>query len=493
MKRISAKISKPLCILFVITVINPVFILTILFILLLSLPFRSLVWLLSRVFRPDLSGFVPPDQACFALGQAHNFPLNVAACAIVEGHLDVKYFWGTVSEKVFPLRTSSGKIVYIGLKRYWTLFLGYAFWKEDGSFSVKNHVRFYDYTGALALPLPYCDDAGMHQILGRLLRFPWRPNRSPWEMLLIPNYKGEEKTALIFRLDHVLADGYSVVELMRHIMQNHWPLPKFKLARRQVKFLEKLGTILKIQYDIARKAVMFYGTKKIPSLKRSGDLEVVFSVTSEIPVDAFKSLKNHFGVNYAAVVNACIFGAIQRALEKAAQVVPNKFLTSVVIPKLNHPGGLCIHAGVTFTEWPLKSTSSVQRLLDVQKGLEDLNQSSANLIYMQAGKVTGFFPQFVSTLVFKGINASGVNIGTTVLPVTTGKSFINGMEMSELIVGNGIVGDFDMLVTSFGVNNKQRVSFSVNKDMFGDEAIARNLGLFFMEEVETLLKAMQQK
>ncbi|CAG7821180.1 unnamed protein product [Allacma fusca] len=77
-----------------------------------------------------------------------------------------------------------------------------------------------------------------------------------------------------------------------------------------------------------------------------------------------------------------MFGAIETAIEVSGQSVPHTLVSAFVLPRPNHPEWKNIHLAMIFGEWPIKSYSSVDRMLKIQKNFESLSTSTAASMYM---------------------------------------------------------------------------------------------------------------
>ncbi|CAG7823229.1 unnamed protein product, partial [Allacma fusca] len=236
------------------------------------------------------------------------------------------------------------------LKRTWEDFGGWAFWKIDTEFDLRNHIRNYDYQGSMAVPNP-CNENDLHSVLPELFEAPWDRKRSPWEMLRIENfqYKGQQSTAFILRMDHALGDGFSISNFMETFLSCEFLIPKSKFNERKIGLLEKVGLLFRVPYDVAKNLETAFSAKGLLEI-RPGEKGDIISVNPIVGVETIKIIKNHFKVNYAAVIYAAACGAIERALKMSGQDPPEWLKGGFIIPKRNHPGGICIHVFVKFKQ-----------------------------------------------------------------------------------------------------------------------------------------------
>ncbi|CAG7830433.1 unnamed protein product [Allacma fusca] len=211
-------------------------------------------------------------------------------------------------------------------------------------------------------------------------------------------------------------------------------------------------------YDVIVNPSGRLSSKRLPFQKDNTNVETIFTVSPEISVDVIKSIKNYFKVNYAAVIYSACSGAIARALERAGQNVPKYYMTSVIIPKPKHPGGLCIHAEILVVVFPLRSSSPEKRLKKVQKCLKTLSNSTAGGTYNALAKTLTVFP---CKLISSGAKlwdsmAGTLNVAYANVAVTVGPDYYDGIEISELTTANSVVNSLGMMISMGGINNKQR-------------------------------------
>ncbi|CAG7653457.1 unnamed protein product [Allacma fusca] len=398
-----------------------------------------MVWILAKVFRPDLKCLITGLNTLFTIGKGSNFPMNTMGVVILNGPATVDLFQQLLTERVLSIKNSDGELLYVGLKLQCVKFLTVPFWKEDLNFDLKNHVRYYDYTGALELPNAP-SEMDLHNVLGKLIKLPWKKNQSPWEMLLIQNYKGENYTGFVVRLNHVLADGLSIFEMFKLLSKSEWSIPVFKRTKIEISKWQRMGRALKTPYDLFSNLLLCYGESKFPTKTMRFD-----------------------------------------------QVVLSNLVTTIVLPKKNHPGGLCIHAHLAPAKWPLQYASTKDLMESVQNSMRGITTSAQATVLGNIFKAAHFIPTWIAAfnVIIDCINPVKVNFAN--VPVTTGLDYFEGNEILELITANTPIFKNGLLISMGGVNNKQRASFCSNMNMFGSDDIARSLGSLFAEEIQNLV------
>ncbi|CAG7784756.1 unnamed protein product [Allacma fusca] len=455
---------------------------------------RVVVQLLARIFRPDLKNILTALHATFAMGHSKDKALeSVVITMILEGKLSLQEMREGAQKRIFDFAKDKNYKFPL-LHHTWTFFCGYAFWIEEDDFDIKNHIRDYDYEGELCIPSP-CSEKEMRSVLAELFQMPYNRSRSPWEFLRVSNvnYNGKECTGIFLRMDHALGDGYSILEFLRTISGSNFSVPKFKMSEKKSTVLEKLGFLFKVPFDIAVNIKPALRTRGLPQLRPSLIGEEIVCISSVVNVETVNKIKNHFQVSYAAVLYAVVCGAIERAMTRSNQNVPDGLLGGVVVPVPNHPGGMCNHVTTAAAKWPIRRTSQSKRLLEIQQDLITLFRSTTIMAYFRANCRAGFAPTNLGRLVPLGGGLIGRLFGFGVVitnfPTTRGPDYFDGHEYLDCTVGLPTVLPCGIFVSIWGLNNQQRFNFNVRRNLFASDEICRNLGKYAMEELQELLEA----
>ncbi|CAG0891309.1 unnamed protein product [Darwinula stevensoni] len=114
--------------------------------------------------------------------------------------------------------------------------LGYLVWKKDKCFSVDHHVKL------IAEP----EKASLEDLLEALQCRDFEVDRSPWEILVLMS---GEKTTLIIRWHHCLADGPGMINgLSRLILDENPTSPIRKIPKRTATNLKTFFALLKSMF-----------------------------------------------------------------------------------------------------------------------------------------------------------------------------------------------------------------------------------------------------
>ncbi|MGA7906952.1 MAG: wax ester/triacylglycerol synthase domain-containing protein, partial [Candidatus Sulfotelmatobacter sp.] len=152
--------------------------------------------------------------------ERENMPLNVACVCVFEGEISFEACIQFVESKL-PLIPRYLKRVVPPL-----LNIGLPSWEYDPTFDIHRHVR--------EVTLKHGSDTELKTLAGKTLSKVMDRQHPLWDMTLVHGLKGN-RSALIFRLHHCLADGIAGVGIMNVLMDTSpvAPLPpKRKLRLR---------------------------------------------------------------------------------------------------------------------------------------------------------------------------------------------------------------------------------------------------------------------
>ena len=150
--------------------------------------------------------------------EREGMPLNVACVCILEGEIPFKACVRFVESKL-PLIPRYLKRVVPPLFN-----IGLPSWEYDPTFDIRNHVR--------EVTLKHGTDGELKTLAGKILSTVMDRQHPLWDMTLVHGLKGN-RSALIFRLHHCLADGIAGVGIMNVIMDANPAVPR--LPRRRLR------------------------------------------------------------------------------------------------------------------------------------------------------------------------------------------------------------------------------------------------------------------
>jgi diacylglycerol O-acyltransferase len=155
-------------------------------------------------------------DALFLYLEREGAPLNVAVVTTFEGKIAAEDFAAFVESKIPLVPRYRQRVVMPPFN------IGLPGWEFAPDFDVRNHIR--------EITLKRRTDAELKRVAGALLSTTLDRRRPLWDLTLVHGLKGD-RTGLIIRLHHALADGISGIALL-NLMLDVSPEPA-KLPRRK--------------------------------------------------------------------------------------------------------------------------------------------------------------------------------------------------------------------------------------------------------------------
>src|ERR1700751_5082487 len=144
-------------------------------------------------------------------------PLNVPGISILEGQISFQEFVRFVESKLPLIPRYLKRVVPLPLNA------GLPIWDFDPDFDVRNHVR--------EVTLKHGTSAELKALAGKILGTVLDRDHPLWDMTLVHGLKGD-RTALIARMHHCLADGLAGVGIMSEFMDaNPPPAPSLPMRK----------------------------------------------------------------------------------------------------------------------------------------------------------------------------------------------------------------------------------------------------------------------
>src|SRR5208283_4424147 len=150
--------------------------------------------------------------------EREGMPLNVACVCVFEGEVPFRDCIQFVESKLPLIPRYLKRIVSAPLG------IGLPSWEYDPTFDIRNHVR--------EVKLKYGTDVELKTLAGKILSTVLDREHPVWDMTLVRGLKGN-RSALVFRLHHCLADGIAGVGIMNAVMDASPVAPR--LPRRKLR------------------------------------------------------------------------------------------------------------------------------------------------------------------------------------------------------------------------------------------------------------------
>ena len=301
-------------------------------------------------------------DALFLYLEREGAPLHIASVSMFEGRIPLAACRRYIESKLLLIPRYRQRVVTAPFN------IGLPSWEYDPEFDVSNHVR--------QMKLRHGSVTELQAIAGRILTERMDRRRPLWDFTLLQGMQGN-RTAIIARIHHCLADGIAGVGLMNVIMDPSpvvHPLPR-KRPRFQVPPQKDDLTLLLngwvstyddlVQRLLSAQAGVLGLTQtvlaadgewpmreflqRLPELAAPTD-PLLFNVPcrgpqkyvwAEVPLADIKAIRQAWGVTVNDVVLALVTATVRRYIQKHGQKV-NGRLFRMMVP-VNLRGGGHLH------------------------------------------------------------------------------------------------------------------------------------------------------
>ena len=354
--------------------------------------------------------------------EREGMPLNVACVCVFQGEILFKDCLQFVESKLPLIPRYLKRVVPPPLN------IGLPSWEFAPTFDIHRHLR--------EVTLKHGTDTELKTLAGKILSTVMDRQHPLWDLTLVHGLKGE-RTGLIFRLHHCLADGIAGVGIMNVLMDASPVAPR--LPRRKVRlrvppprdvltsitngcvdsYSDFVKRILAAMADLSSMAERFaanggkLATDEFASLlpELSAPTERLrFNVFykgpqkfawTEIPLAEIKAIKNVSGSSVNDVILTLVTAAIRRYLESHGDSVKGRMLRLMVPVNLrgsDSPGELGNRISLVPVTIPLDIREPQKLLAAVHQRTEFLKRSHAAELVSLAGGLLGMFPTSAQAL-----------------------------------------------------------------------------------------------
>ncbi|MGO9125006.1 MAG: wax ester/triacylglycerol synthase family O-acyltransferase [Terriglobales bacterium] len=354
--------------------------------------------------------------------EREGMPLNVACVCVFEGKISLRDCVQFVESKLPLIPRYLKRVVPPPLN------IGLPSWEYDPTFDIRSHVR--------EVTLKHGSDAELKTLAGKTLSTVMDRQHPLWDLTLVHGLKGN-RSGLIFRLHHCLADGIAGVGIM-NVLMDASPvaprLPKRKLRLRVPpprdllasitngcvdSYSEFVKRILAALADVSSMAERFTAnggnlatdefTRLLPELSASTE-RLRFNVFyrgpqkfagAEIPLAEVKAIGRTCGTSVNDVILALVTTTIRRYLEMHGDRVKGRLFRMMVPVNLRgneHPGELGNRISLVPVTIPLDIRNPRKLLAAVHRRTEFLKRAHTAELVSLAGGLIGMFPTSAQAL-----------------------------------------------------------------------------------------------
>jgi diacylglycerol O-acyltransferase len=354
--------------------------------------------------------------------EREGMPLNVASVSVLEGEIPFEACLQFIESKLPLLPRYLKRVVAPPLN------IGLPSWEYDSNFDIRNHVR--------EVTLKHGTDTELKALAGKLFSKVMDRQHPLWDITLIHGLKGN-RTGLILRLHHCLADGIAGVGIMSVLLDaspEAPPLPRRKLRLRvppprdpltslmggfvdsYSDFVKRILSALADLLSMAERVSANGGSLPTDELSRLLPEITAFTerlrfnvpyrgpqkfAWAEIPLAEVKAIRHTYGTSVNDVILALVTATVRRYSELHGDRVKGRLLRMMVPVNLRgseSPGELGNRISLVPVTIPLDIRNPERLLAAAHKRTEFLKHAHAAELVSLAGGLIGMFPTALQAL-----------------------------------------------------------------------------------------------
>ena len=355
--------------------------------------------------------------------EREGMPLNVASVSVLEGEISFKDFLQFIESKLPLLPRYLKRVVAPPLN------IGLPSWEYDPGFDIRNHVR--------EAKLKHGTDTELKTLAGKLFSAVMDRKHPLWDITLVQGLKSN-RTGLILRLHHCLADGIAGVGIMSKLLDASPVAPPLLNKKIHIRvppppdainslmdgvvtsyadFVKRILSAWTDLLDMAQRTAA-NGGNLMPTDEFSRLLPEITAFTerirfnviyrgpqkfawADIPLADVKAIRKICGASVNDVILALVTATIRRYSELHGDRVKGKLLRMMVPVNLrgnDSAGELGNRISLVPVTIPLDIRNPRKLLAAVHERTEFLKRSHAAELVSLAGGLIGMFPSAVQGL-----------------------------------------------------------------------------------------------
>jgi len=443
--------------------------------------------------------------------EREGMPLNVASVCVLEGEIPFPTYLRFVESRLPLIPRYLKRVVSPAFG------IGLPSWEYDPTFDIRNHVR--------ELTLQRGTDAELKAVAGKILSQVMDRQHPLWDLTLIHGLKGN-RTGLIVRLHHCLADGIAGVGVMNVLFDPspvvpplpkkklHLPIPKQRDSLTSLvsgvvdSYSDVVKRILSAVEDMLSMAEQVAGnSSKLPMDEFSRLLPELTAFTerlrfnvpyrgpqkftwAEVPLADVKAIGKACQASMNDVILAVITATIRRYSEFHGDRVKGKLLRMMVPVNLRgneSPTSMGNRISLVPVTIPLSIRNPKKLLAAAHERTTFLKQVHAAELVSLAGGLIGFFPTSLQALagpLVSQLPMTPFNLVCTNVPGPQFPLYLLGHELLHCYPYVPVGGEMAVNCAILSYNGKVNFGFS------GDVHAAPDLGRLekFLQESFTELR-----
>jgi diacylglycerol O-acyltransferase / wax synthase len=348
--------------------------------------------------------------------EREGMPLNVASVCVFEGEISFADYTQFVESKLPLLPRYLKRVVGAPFN------IGLPSWEYDPTFDIRNHVR--------ELTLKRGSDAELKTLAGKMFGKVMDRQHPLWDLTLVHGLK-DNRTAVIFRLHHCLADGIAGVGILNVLLDASPDAPRLPKRKLQLQvppprdplaallggfvdsysdFVQRILSALADLLSMAERAAANGGSlpgdevcRLLPEITAFTE-RLRFNVPyrgpqkfawADLPLADVKDIRHTFGTSVNDVILALVTATIRRYSELHGDLVKGRLFRMMVPVNLrgsDSAGELGNRISLVPVTIPLDIRNPRKLLAAVHKRTEFLKGIHAAELVSLTGGLIGMFP-----------------------------------------------------------------------------------------------------
>ena len=400
---------------------------------------------------------------------------------------------------------------------------GRPYWEDDPHFDINSHIH------RMALPAPGDHDT-LQATVSDLMSLPLDFSRPLWQFHLIEGYG--ERSVLLTRLHHTIADGIALVQVMLSMtdpspespaVKQEAPAPRkpkgwqplnpvMRPARNALKLGQQgMNLALKTGMQVARDPEQLISMARVgadlafttgrmllmasdPKTAYKGKLVVGKRAawSDPVPLDEIKLIGRAVGGTVNDVLMSAAAGAMRTYLISRGETVDALNFRAVIPYNLRKPSPrieLGNKFGLIFLSLPIGIANPVERLRELKQRMDALKDTTEPVVSFGILALIGLMPGRVEDLVVDIFGKKGTLVMTNV-PGPREKLYLAGAPIGEIMFWVPQSGRLGLGISILSYNNQVMIGVATDSQLVPDpEAIVAG----FHAELEALKVEMRDR
>jgi len=310
---------------------------------------------------PEVDKLLKSRSSLFGMDALQEKPKgSIISVYMVEGIIDINSWREVIQTRMVDPRNESGDFKKPEFQQHVVPFWGFLAWKWERNFDIRDHVIMYDgiHRKALLDGNKPVNPETLIDIYNELVSKPFTPEKSPWVMHIIHNYRETDspdepvQTAGFIQTHHCLGDGFSLLKSFALDMttpeKEKAILIKHTRSNIRKPIMSRIGNtldfILSAPYEMLTAVIAAtdgVNDWHVPEKQLQRTLNGGFSRVLEF--NYLKAIKNRHKVTFTALILECFTAALRKFMPETGLPIPNEIHCASAVPIPDHPDQMVNH------------------------------------------------------------------------------------------------------------------------------------------------------